>query len=149
MEIRTLNKNDVNGLMYLEQELFSQPFSSNSCLEELTLNSRLYIGLFYEGQLIGYAGANVTFDSADIIKIGVLKTEQGKGYGKKLLTGLLDRLKDLNVTEVLLEVEHENFKAINLYLGAGFKEISERKNYYGENSHAKILRKELNNETEL
>ena len=36
-----------------------------------------------------------------------------------------------------------DFKAINLYLGAGFVEISERKNYYGVNSHAKILRLEL------
>ncbi len=149
MEIRTLNPNDVESLLYLEQELFSQPFSSNSCLEELSLNSRLYIGLFDDCQLIGYAGANIAFDTADIIKIGVLKTEQGKGYGKQLLLELLDKLKQIEVNEVLLEVEHNNFKAINLYLGAGFKEISERKNYYGENSHAKILRKELNNETEL
>lgn len=149
MEIRTLNPNDVDSLLYLEQELFSQPFSSNSCLEELSLNSRLYIGLFDDDQLLGYAGANITFDSADIIKVGVLKTEQGKGYGKKLLSELLEKLKQIEVNEVLLEVEHNNFKAINLYLGAGFKEISERKNYYGENSHAKILRKELNNETEL
>lgn len=149
MEIRTLNPNDVDSLLYLEQELFSQPFSSNSCLEELSLNSRLYIGLFDDDQLLGYAGANITFDSADIIKVGVLKTEQGKGYGKKLLSELLEKLKKIEVNEVLLEVEHNNFKAINLYLGAGFKEISERKNYYGENSHAKILRKELNNETEL
>ena len=149
MEIRTLNPNDVDSLLYLEQELFSQPFSSNSCLEELSLNSRLYIGLFDDDQLLGYAGANITFDSADIIKVGVLKTEQGKGYGKKLLLELLEKLKQIEVNEVLLEVEHNNFKAINLYLGAGFKEISERKNYYGENSHAKILRKELNNETEL
>ena len=146
MKVEKLSKQHLKGLWYLEQELFSNPFNENSCLEELTEQNRLYLGLFDENNLIGYAGALITFDSADIIKIGVLKTEQGKGYGKLLLTELINHLKQLNVSEILLEVEHENFKAINLYLGAGFVEISERKNYYGVNSHAKILRLELNNE---
>ena len=146
MKIEKLNKQHLKGLEYLEKELFSNPFNEKSCLEELTEQNRLYLGLFDENNLIGYAGALITFDSADIIKIGVLKTEQGKGYGKLLLTELINCLKQLNVSEILLEVEHENFKAINLYLGAGFVEISERKNYYGVNSHAKILRLELNNE---
>ena len=146
MKVEKLSKQHLKGLWYLEQELFSNPFNEKSCLEELTEQNRLYLGLFDENNLIGYAGALITFDSADIIKIGVLKTEQGKGYGKLLLTELISHLKQLNVSEILLEVEHENFKAINLYLGAGFVEISERKNYYGVNSHAKILRLELNNE---
>lgn len=146
MKVEKLSKQHLKGLWYLEQELFSNPFNEKSCLEELTEQNRLYLGLFDENNLIGYAGALITFDSADIIKIGVLKTEQGKGYGKLLLTELINHLKQLNVSEILLEVEHENFKAINLYLGAGFVEISERKNYYGVNSHAKILRLELNNE---
>ena len=146
MKVEKLTKQHLKGLWYLEQELFSNPFNEKSCLEELTEQNRLYLGLFDENNLIGYAGALITFDSADIIKIGVLKTEQGKGYGKLLLTELINHLKQLNVSEILLEVEHENFKAINLYLGAGFVEISERKNYYGVNSHAKILRLELNNE---
>ena len=146
MKVEKLSKQHLKGLWYLEQELFSNPFNEKSCLEELTEQNRLYLGLFDENNLIGYAGALITFDSADIIKIGVLKTEQGKGYGKLLLTELINCLKRLNVSEILLEVEHENFKAINLYFGAGFIEISERKNYYGVNSHAKILRLELNNE---
>ena len=146
MKVEKLSKQHLKGLWYLEQELFSNPFNEKSCLEDLTEQNRLYLGLFDENNLIGYAGALITFDSADIIKIGVLKTEQGKGYGKLLLTELINHLKQLNVSEILLEVEHENFKAINLYLGAGFVEISERKNYYGVNSHAKILRLELNNE---
>ena len=66
--------------------------------------------------------------------------------GNQNINELIEELKVRGVTELLLEVEHENFKAINLYLSAGFKEISERKNYYGFNSHAKILKLELNNE---
>ena len=146
MEIKRLTKHNLKELKYLENELFSNPFNDESCLAELTEENRLYLGLFDNNTLIGYAGALITFDSADIIKIGVLKSEQGKGYGKLLLSKLIEDLKLKGVFEILLEVEHNNFKAINLYLSSGFIEISERKNYYGLNSHAKILRLELNNE---
>lgn len=143
MEIKKLNKLNLKQLTYLEQELFLNPFSENSCLDELTNKNRLYLGLFNNNQLIAYAGATTSFSDADIIKVGVLKSEQGKGYGKKILGALISALKENGITNIMLEVEHQNFKAINLYLGFGFKEISERKNYYGENSHAKIFKLEI------
>lgn len=146
MEIKKLNKTDVQALTNLERELFSNPFNEQSCLQELTEANRLYLGLFNNNNLIAYAGATIVFNSADIIKVGVVKTEQGNGYGKLILNQLITELKNCGVTEIILEVEHENFKAISLYLGAGFAEISERKNYYGLNSHAKIFKLELNNE---
>lgn len=146
MEIKKLNKTDVQALTNLERELFSNPFNEQSCLQELTEANRLYLGLFKNNNLIAYAGATIVFNSADIIKVGVVKAEQGNGYGKLILNQLITELKNCGVTEIILEVEHENFKAIRLYLGAGFTEISERKNYYGLNSHAKIFKLELNNE---
>ncbi len=146
MEIKKLNKTDVQALTNLECELFSNPFNEQSCLQELTEANRLYLGLFKNNNLIAYAGATIVFNSADIIKVGVVKAEQGNGYGKLILNQLITELKNCGVTEIILEVEHENFKAISLYLGAGFTEISERKNYYGLNSHAKIFKLELNNE---
>ena len=99
--------------------------------------------MFDDNQLVGYVGVMITFDTADIIKVGVKKEYQGKGYSNRLMYLLLQVLKDNGVKYVMLEVEHSNYKAINLYLSCGFKEISERKNYYGVNSHAKIMRLEL------
>lgn len=143
MVVRLLKQEDLDGLVSLEQELFDNPFGTQSCLEELTEDNRLYLGIFNDGVLIAYVGVMITLDTADIIKIGVTKSQQGKGYAKRLMMLLLQILKDNGVKYVMLEVEHQNFKAINLYTGCGFKEISERKNYYGENSHAKIMRLEL------
>lgn len=146
MEIKKLDKTYLKQLFCLEEELFSNPFTADMCEAELSEQNRLYLGLFDDDRLIAFAGALITFDSADIIKVAVSKDEQGKGFGRQILNELIKELKLNGVTEILLEVEHENFKAINLYLSAGFKEISERKNYYGFNSHAKILKLELNNE---
>lgn len=146
MIVKKLTEKDLLQFNNLENELFTTPFSKQSVKEELTNSNRCYLGLFNNESLIAYAGVLINFDSADIIKIGVTKNEQGKGYGKFLLNALINELKQIGVKEILLEVEHQNFKAINLYLGAGFKEISERKNYYGLNSHAKILKLEIKNE---
>lgn len=143
MFIRLLKKDDLIELENIENSLFDNPFSKESCLEELITDNRLYLGLFDDNQLVGYVGVMITFDTADIIKVGVKKEYQGKGYSKRLMYLLLQVLKDNGVKYVMLEVEHSNYKAINLYLSCGFKEISERKNYYGENSHAKIMRLEL------
>lgn len=143
MFIRLLKKDDLIELENIEESLFDNPFSKESCLEELITDNRLYLGLFDDNQLVGYVGVMITFDTADIIKVGVKKEYQGKGYSKRLMYLLLQVLKDNGVKYVMLEVEHSNYKAINLYLSCGFKEISERKNYYGENSHAKIMRLEL------
>ena len=143
MFIRLLKKDDLIELENIEESLFDNPFSKESCLEELITDNRLYLGLFDDNQLVGYVGVMITFDTADIIKVGVKKEYQGKGYSKRLMYLLLQVLKDNGVKYVMLEVEHSNYKAINLYLSCGFKEISERKNYYGENSHDKIMRLEL------
>lgn len=143
MFIRLLKKDDLIELENIENSLFDNPFSKESCLEELITDNRLYLGLFDDNQLVGYVGVMITFDTADIIKVGVKKEYQGKGYSKRLMYLLLQVLKDNGVKYVMLEVEHSNYKAINLYLSCGFKEISERKNYYGENNHAKIMRLEL------
>lgn len=84
------------------------------------------MGLFNNNQLIAYAGATTSFSDADIIKVGVLKVSR-KRLWKKILGALISALKENGITNIMLEVEHQNFKAINLYLGFGFKEISERK----------------------
>ena len=51
MVVRLLKQEDLDGLVSLEQELFDNPFGTQSCLEELTENNRLYLGIFNDGVL--------------------------------------------------------------------------------------------------
>jgi len=48
---------------------------------------------------------------------------RGQGINQKILQGLLDWAKRQNLTEARLDVYHENTKAKNAYLKAGFKPI--------------------------
>lgn len=52
--------------------------------------------------------------------IAISETAQGKGYGKMMITKLLDTAKKLNLEEVNLSVDFDNENAIQLYLKYGF-----------------------------
>ena len=66
--------------------------------------------------------------------ICVLPTEQGKGFGKILLTRFLAQAKERGAAKIFLEVRAKNIAAQMLYLNAGFIEINRRTGYYPSNS---------------
>ena len=55
---------------------------------------------------------------------------QRMGYGRKLVTLLLDRAASLEAKACFLEVRVSNDRAISLYRSLGFTQIGERSNYY-------------------
>jgi len=61
--------------------------------------------------------------------ICVLPEYTGKGYGKKMMTLLLEEAISLNLTQILLTVDRDNFNAIKLYEKMNFIKIEEYKNY--------------------
>ena len=66
------------------------------------------------------------------------KVFQEKGVGWRLFSYFLDSLPVM--TEVILEVDQENKKAINLYRKAGFFKIGLRKKYYNDGSDALVMK---------
>jgi ribosomal-protein-alanine N-acetyltransferase len=77
-------------------------------------------------------------DTAEIANIAVEKSSQGKGFAKLLLEYVLKKCK-FNV-ECFLEVDENNFRAVSFYKKMGFKEVSVRKDYYGKNINALIMK---------
>ena len=59
-----------------------------------------------------------------IYGLGVLPEFRGKGFGRAILTFGVEKLKDANATEVMLQVAAENGTALNLYKSCGFQETS-------------------------
>ena len=59
-----------------------------------------------------------------IYGLGVLPEFRGKGFGREILTFGVEKLKDANATEVMLQVAAENGTALNLYKSCGFQETS-------------------------
>jgi [ribosomal protein S18]-alanine N-acetyltransferase len=85
------------------------------------------------GRLVGYGGIAVVAGppaaEAEIHTIGVHPDRQGRGVGRRLLTGLLRHADELGAT-VFLEVRTDNEPALRLYRAEGFELVGVRRNYY-------------------
>ena len=90
----------------------------------------LNLKLLEQGKIVGFAICNVVLDEATLFNIAVDPTEQGKGYGKVLLQGLIEELGKKGVLTLWLEVRESNTKAQQLYIQLGFNEVTIRKHYY-------------------
>ena len=82
---------------------------------------------YIDKELVGYIYYSLIFDRLAIDYIFVKEDKRRKGIATELFNYLLKY--NLPIT---LEVNTKNIKAINLYKKIGFKEVSIRKNYYGE-----------------
>ncbi len=86
--------------------------------------------LWVDKKVIGYCVGMAVAGEGTLMDIGVLASEQGKGYGKALLTEFTQQAKKLACTELWLEVRQSNHNAISLYQQAGYEVIEKRLGYY-------------------
>ncbi len=131
MVLRPLRWWDIADAHVLEVQLFPDTWSQEVFWSELAAPGRCYLMLQDpDGALLGYAGLAVTGTQADVQTIAVAPSAQGRGLGAVLLDALLAVAQDGGATSVMLEVRADNAGAINLYLRAGFEQVSVRRRYY-------------------
>lgn len=75
-------------------------------------------------QIIGKVHLQLTSRIGGIYGLGVLPEYRGKGFGRAILTMAIEKLKEMNASEVMLQVAAENSNALNLYKSCGFMETS-------------------------
>lgn len=97
-----------------------------------------------EGEILGYAGVDLTGEQADVMTIAVSPGARGGGLGRRLLERLRELAAAGGATQLLLEVRADNAPAIALYEGAGFTAVHVRRRYYQPGDiDALIMRKDL------
>ena len=79
---------------------------------------------------MGWAGIIVIAETAQILTIGVVTAEQGRGIGQTLLDELLAEARRRGATEVVLEVRVDNVAARRLYERNRFVPLRVRRGYY-------------------
>lgn len=132
MTFEELDIKDLDEVIKIENEVFSDPWPYKYFKEDLDNENSIYYALKDEDKIIGYAGLWFMFENCDLVNIAISKTYQGQGLGEKLLK-LVIREAILKECEFMhLEVRTTNTKAYNLYKKLGFIETRTRKDYYGE-----------------
>ncbi|WP_165769050.1 GNAT family N-acetyltransferase [Virgibacillus profundi] len=106
-------------------------YDGQEIVERLNENQKVFV-MKEAGSLAGYAyvEADPEFGDASIEFIAVNPEQRGKGYGKKLLTTVVDWLFSFDtINTITLCVADDNTGAINLYQSAGFK-VEHRLHYF-------------------
>lgn len=133
MIIRSMNEEDLEKVLEIENQVFKSSWTKEHYLYELNENPFSYLYVLEEkSKLLGYVGFWVLFEQAQITTIAIHPSEQSQGLGFQLLGFAIERIKQENCESITLEVRKSNIKAQELYKKSGFVECGIRKNYYDD-----------------
>ena len=147
LEIRELEKSDLNKVMEIENLCFVAPWKLEDIEVERTSNqfATLLVATIND-EVVGYVDYWITFDSATICQIAVHPNYQRQAIGSKLLEEVLKDCYAKKVLTITLEVRASNSKGINFYTKHGFNQFLVKPNYYtnGEDAIYMMRGVELN-----
>jgi ribosomal protein S18 acetylase RimI-like enzyme len=117
------NENDFEETEQDNQEIIDQTEEMILPEEEEKRGMTSYL-VEKDGQIIGKVNLQLTSKLGAIFGLGVLPEQRRKGYGRALLLMAIEKLKEANAQEIMLQVAAENSNALNLYKSCGFVETS-------------------------
>jgi [ribosomal protein S18]-alanine N-acetyltransferase len=143
--IRPMEVADVPGVVTIEREAFSTPWSEDT-FQSLFRRPPwvLLVMELSDGGLAGYAVLGCVMEQGELANIAIRKEDRGRGLGGLLLDRVLDEASVRGVRQIFLEVRLSNTGAASLYRSRGFQEIGIRKDYYeAPREHARVLVRRL------
>lgn len=93
------------------------------------------VGIFHEGQMIGYTTYLICLDEIKILNIAVHPDYQRKGVATQLMQYIVEDAKNNSVRYVMLDVRANNIIAFSLYSKFGFRILCVRRNFYNYNAY--------------
>lgn len=130
--IRNMQECDVDDIFAIEQACFSKPWTRQALLEVVTDEKAFYL-VAVDSQMkkaVGYVGAYLILDEADINQVAIASSYRRKGIASALLQDFMQKLSAKEIRAITLEVRASNRAAISLYEKMGFQTEGIRKNFY-------------------
>ena len=143
MEIRSWTREDLEKIVQMEQNCFSDPWSKQSLISAFEDKFTHCFLLEDGGQVCAYACLFVLFEQAEVQNIAVDIPFRRKGFGDKLLAFLHEFAKGKEAQICFLEVRKSNFSAISLYEKHGYTRFGERARYYQDGEDCVLMQKQL------
>lgn len=130
---------DIDGVVMVENQSFTSPWSRQSFYDELKNQLAHYLLAVMEDTVIGYVGMWLIIDEAHITNVAVLPRYRKLGIGKCIMQKALDIAKARGAVSMTLEVRPSNTPAMALYKKLGFEHAGVRKNYYEDTQEDAII----------
>lgn len=126
-------------ILRIERSSFLSPWSLRAFQEEIQNPvSRLWV-LLWRGVPSGHICFWMLPGEIHLMNLAVRPEERGKGFGRYLLTKMIERGTVDGSQVVWLEVRPSNQRARALYEKAGFTEMARRPRYYRDTKEDAIL----------
>ncbi len=133
MLIRPHHDDDLPALWMLHQKTGLSPFRNS----EFTawVNQNMAWVAVCGGQIAGFVLIQDAPDHQDVLLLVVAPLYRRQGIAHRLMKTSLTMKK-----QMFIEVEATNTPALSLYQSLGFEPIGQRRDYYGPNRHAMVMR---------
>lgn len=123
---------DLDGVLYVEQESFTNPWTREMYAWELQNRSvcHIYVVRTAERPVVGFCAFWLVFDEIHINNVAILPDRRGHGLGTALVRHVLAEGRRLGAGRATLEVRASNEGARRLYERLGFHVAARRPGYY-------------------
>lgn len=135
ISIREAGPDDVDAILGIDKQ-FSPVFAQPASYRRLIDRTGTVILASLGDDICGFAACSRVLDEATLLNFVVVTSARSMGVGRKLLAALIQRLGQLEVSRLLLEVRESNVLAQHLYLSAGFQRDGRRPGYYSSQNGA-------------
>jgi ribosomal-protein-alanine N-acetyltransferase len=131
---RLADEQDLDGVLAVESESFTNPWTRDMYAWELQNRSMCHILVVRtpECRVAGFCAFWLVFDEVHINNIAMLPGFRAQGIGTALLKQVLAEGQQLGARRATLEVRASNAAARRLYERMGFYVAGVRRNYYSD-----------------
>ncbi len=137
--IRLMETRDLDEILEVEMSCFKTPWTRHMFVDELYNSNAYYFVVNVNEKIVGYVGFWKIIDEAHITNVAIHEDYRRLGYGRALITAMLNKVKELKIIAVTLEVRVSNLDAISLYESFGFVSSGVRRGYYSDNNEDALI----------
>lgn len=144
--VRKMAEEDIDGVLEIENEAFTTPWSRESFRTEIRENLlAYYLVAVVDEKIVGYGGIWLILNEGHITNIAVKEEYKGNGIGNHLVEGLICYCMKYEILNMTLEVRESNIVAQNLYKKYDFVDCGRRPKYYADDGEDAIIMWRSNN----
>lgn len=139
VSFRSFTAADVDEVVKIEQESFSDPWNKNMFLSLLLEKSTITDVAAAEGQIVGYMSIIATKYVCEVLNIAVKKDFRRQKIAQSFLSRAVMYAKNAGADKIFLEARAGNVAALSLYSKFGFNKDGVRKKYYPDGEDAVLM----------
>jgi [ribosomal protein S18]-alanine N-acetyltransferase len=130
MIIRNMQESDLDQVITIEQQTFSDPWSEEDFINSMREPNNKYLIAEIDGSVAGYCGYWGIAGEGCIYNVAVKKEFRRQQIAFQLLTTIIEEGAKAGMEAFTLEVRVTNTPAIRLYERLGFEQAGIRKDFY-------------------